>query len=119
MSDGPETDRRELRVNGQQLALDADGHLVSPEHWDRSVAEALAARDGLVLGPDHWWLIEFVREHNEKYATPPLMRVVVAAWRDRQQDQAASSRAIYRLFPDNPVRQACCYGGLPKPDWCI
>jgi tRNA 2-thiouridine synthesizing protein E len=108
-----------LVVGGVSIALDADGHLRDPDQWRPEVAEALAALDGVELGPDHWWLIEFVREHHHSYGTPPLMRVVVSALRQRKAEAGLTSRELYRLFPDNPVRQACRYGGLAKPDWCI
>ncbi len=108
-----------IRIGEDQVVLDDDGHLADPQQWTREVACALADRDGIELGPDHWWLIEFVRDYHHTYGTPPLMRVVVSALRDKRGDAAASSRDLYRLFSDNPVRQACCYAGLKKPDWCL
>lgn len=108
----------ELQVDGKSIALDEDGHLLDSRQWTPKVAEVLAGRDGIELGDDHWWLIEFVRDYHHKYGTPPLMRVVVDQLR-RRNDGRGSSRDLYRLFPDSPVRQACKYGGLPKPEWCI
>lgn len=108
----------ELQADGTVVALDGDGHLLDPDQWTPGVAEALAERDGIQLTDDHWWLIEFVRDYHHQYGTPPLMRVVVDALR-RRNDGHGSSRDLYRLFPDSPVRQACKYGGLPKPEWCI
>jgi len=99
-------------------ALDEYGHLKDPTLWSREVALALAETDGLQLESDHWWLIDFVRSYHLRYGNPPLMRTLVAAWRD-EAGQDAGSRDLYRLFPDGPVRLACKYGGLPKPDWCI
>jgi len=108
-----------LQVDGKQYMLDPDGHLQDPERWSRRVAVALAERDGLELEGGHWWMIEFVRDHHDRYGSPPLMRMVVKALRVRRRDPEVSSRDIYRLFSEHPVRQACRYGGLPKPDWCI
>mgnify|MGYP006308040479 CR=1 FL=1 len=100
------------------MELDADGHLRDPSCWSQEVARQLAEQDGLILETDHLWVIEFVRSYHLRYGNPPLMRTLVAGWRDRTGD-AAGSRDLYRLFPDGPVRLACKYGGLPKPDWCI
>lgn len=108
----------QLYVAGQPIALDGDGFLVDAEAWFPEVAEALADRDGLRLGDDHWWLIDFVRDHHARYGNPPLMRVVVSEYRKRCPD-SRGSRDLYRLFPEGPVREACRYGGLPKPEWCI
>lgn len=107
-----------LEVDGQAIALDAEGFLLDARQWTRRVGEALAARDRVHLGPEHWWLIDFVRAYHARYGNPPLMRVLVAEYRLRQ-PEARGSRELYRLFPDGPVRLACKYGGLPKPDWCI
>lgn len=106
-------------LEGRTYALDSHGHLGRPEQWTERVGQALAERDGIILEEDHWWLIEFVRSYQQTYAMPPLMRVLVRALRDHHGDERLGSRELYRLFPDSPVRQACKYGGLPPPDWCI
>jgi len=108
----------QLFVAGAPIDLDDEGFLVAADQWFPEVAEALADRDGVRLGDDHWWLIEFVRDHHARYGNPPLMRVLVAEHRKRHPD-SRGSRDLYRLFPEGPVREACRYGGLPKPDWCI
>lgn len=108
-----------LSVDGEVVALDEHGHLRDPVCWRPAVARALAAQDGQTLTAGHWWLIEFVRDYHHHYNNPPLMRVVVSALREKRGDPAVSSRDLYQLFPDHPIRQACRYGGLPRPDWCI
>jgi TusE/DsrC/DsvC family sulfur relay protein len=113
------TSGESIVVEGRRLALDEDGHLADPEQWSREFARKLAEFDGTELGTDHWWVIEFVREYHHTYGTPPLMRVVVTAFRTERDDSAIASRDLYRLFSDNPIRQACRYAGLKKPDWCI
>lgn len=107
-----------LYVAGRPVSLDAEGFLLDTTQWFPEVAEALAERDGVRLGEEHWWLIEFVRDHYAAYGNPPLMRVAVAEYRKRRPD-SRGSRDLYRMFPDGPVREACRYGGLPKPAWCI
>lgn len=99
-------------------ALDQHGHLLDVETWTPAVARWLAARDGVELDDDQWWLIEFVRRYHSRYGNPPLMRSVIQALRQARPD-IADSRHLYRLFPDGPVRLACKYAGLPPPDWCL
>jgi tRNA 2-thiouridine synthesizing protein E len=101
------------------IELDEHGHLRDPAAWSEAVAEALASRDGVVLEAEHWWLIGFVRRHWAAYGMPPLMRVAVRAMRDEGVVAEASSRTLYRLFPDGPIREACRYAGLPPPESCI
>ncbi|TVS11647.1 MAG: TusE/DsrC/DsvC family sulfur relay protein [Wenzhouxiangella sp.] len=102
----------------QHVELDADGHLACGARWSPQIARQLAAADGIELKEGHWWLIDFVRGYHQRYGNPPLMRTLVAA--SRQFDaENGGSRWLYRLFPGGPVRLACKYGGLPKPDWCL
>lgn len=108
-----------LAIAGKRIELGSDGHLIDPDDWSEALAEELARRDGLELGPLHWWLIRFVREHYLEYRMPPLMRVIVQAMRRDAGVEDASSRTLYRLFPEGPIRQACRYGGLPRPESCI
>lgn len=98
--------------------LDEHGHLLVAADWTPELARWLAARDGIELDDDHWWLIHFVREYHLRYGNPPLMRSVVAALKQVRPD-ATGSRCLYQLFPDSPIRLACKYGGLPPPDWCL
>lgn len=100
-------------------ALDADGHLRDVHDWSPAVAEVLAERDGIRLEEDQWWLIRFVRDHHANHGIPPLMREAIRAMRGRAGWENASSRTLYGLFPDGPIRLACRYGGLPRPDSCI
>ncbi len=101
------------------IELGADGHMLDPNDWSPAVARALAAQDGIDLGELHWWLIEFVRQHQHRYGMPPLMRVVIRAMREQTGLSDVSSRSLYRLFPEGPIRQACRYAGLPQPESCI
>jgi tRNA 2-thiouridine synthesizing protein E len=100
------------------IVLDSDGHLADAAEWTPEVAAHLACVDGIELEDDHWWVIGFVRNYHLRYGNPPLMKTLVSALR-AQVNADAKSRDLYRLFPESPVRQACRYGGLPKPDWCI
>ncbi|MEE4638453.1 MAG: TusE/DsrC/DsvC family sulfur relay protein [Wenzhouxiangella sp.] len=97
---------------------DDDGHLVDLKAWTPTLAQRLADEDGFELEQDHWWVIDFVRQYHQQYGNPPLMRTLVAALR-AERGAEFGSRELYRLFPEGPVRLACKYGGLPKPDWCI
>ncbi|HMA98183.1 MAG TPA: TusE/DsrC/DsvC family sulfur relay protein [Wenzhouxiangella sp.] len=101
-----------------KVNLDSDGHLADPADWSPEVAADLAAAEGLVLNDDHWWVISFVRSYHQRYGNPPLMKTLVSGLREKAGPESGS-RDLYRLFPEGPVRLACKYGGLPKPDWCI
>ena len=102
-----------------ELRLDRDGHLASGQAWTREIGEWLAQGDGLALTSAHWEVIEFVRHYYEQYQIAPPMRVLVRTMRRAWGPEKGSSRYLYRLFSESPARQACRYGGLPKPLGCI
>lgn len=108
-----------VEVSGREISLAADGHLLDQRMWTETVAESLAAADGIELDSLQWWMIRFVRRHHGEYGMPPLMRVVVQAMRRETGCHDASSRTLYRLFPQGPIRTACRYAGLPRPESCI
>ena len=108
-----------LTVGDKLSELGPDGHLVDANEWSVAVAEEMAARDGVELDDLRWWLIRFVRQHYIEYGTPPLFRVVIQAMRCEGVVENPSSRVLYRLFPQGPIREACRFGGLPRPESCI
>lgn len=108
-----------LNVDGRSIEVDIDGFLRHCDDWDEDVARAMASRDHVKLTPEHWEVIHYVRAYYAEYGLVPIMRVLAKAIaRDLGSDKG-SSRYLYRLFKEGPVRQASRYGGLPKPPSCI
>lgn len=90
-----------------RIETDADGFLIDPERWNRGLARALARMEGIEqLGPDHWSIIYYLREHRLTYGSlPPMSQVCRTRGLDR--------RAVQRLF--GGCRQAWRIAGLPNP----
>lgn len=108
-----------LDFEGRTIALDTHGHLKNPEDWNKALAEHLAAADNLVLTHEHWEIIAWLQDYHRQYAMLPPMRLFIKALAKTWPPEKACSRHLYRLFPAAPIRQACRYGGLPKPISCI
>jgi tRNA 2-thiouridine synthesizing protein E len=104
---------------GAQPRVDEHGHLRDFHSWSAPWASAQAQADGIVLGPDHWQVIEVLRAYYLEYEIAPPIRALVNLLRQRFGDERFASRELYRLFPGGPARQACRYAGLPKPVSCI
>lgn len=105
--------------DGTELALDEEGYLQDWHTWTPEVARHWASLDGITLAADHWAIIELLRSHYEQYEIAPPMRALLKLARARLQQEALSSRELYRLFPEGPAKQACRYAGLPRPVSCI
>ncbi len=108
-----------IEVNGRVLAIDEDGYIENLNDWAPEVAEKMALEDGVVLTEAHWEVINFVREYYREYQLAPPMRVLTRAIGKRLGRDKGNSPYLYELFPSGPAKQACRYGGLPKPTGCV
>jgi len=102
-------------VNGKTLETTETGFLVSQDDWDKDVAEAIAAAEGITLTQDHWDVIDYLREayfeHNgEQPNNRAILKAMQAKWADRKVD----NKTLFDLFPGNPSKQAGMIAGLPE-----
>jgi tRNA 2-thiouridine synthesizing protein E len=90
-----------------RLDLDESGFMQDPDRWNKSAARILADMYGVgTLGPDHWAIIYYLREHHLTYGSlPPMSQVCRTHGLDRG--------AVQRLF--GGCLQAWRVSGLPDP----
>jgi tRNA 2-thiouridine synthesizing protein E len=102
-------------VNGKQIATAENGFLESPDDWDKAVAEAIAAAEGLTLTQDHWDVIEYLRDayvnHNGEQ---PNNRAILKAMQEKWPGRKVDNKTLFDLFPGNPSKQAGMVAGLPE-----
>ena len=102
-----------LNVLGKTLALDADGHLANWNDWNEEIARELAIQEGIpVLTPQHWAVINFMRNVFEKEGDAPSIRRLT-------KESGVDTKTLYQLFPKGPAKRAAKIAGLPKPKGCI
>jgi len=102
-------------VNGKQIATTESGFLESLDDWDKAVAEAIAAAEGLTLAQDHWDVIEYLRDaylnHNGEQ---PNNRAILKAMQEKWPGRKVDNKTLFDLFPGNPSKQAGKIAGLPE-----
>jgi tRNA 2-thiouridine synthesizing protein E len=102
-------------VNGRTLEATESGFLVNHDDWDKDVAEAIAATEGLTLTQDHWDVIEYLRDafinHNGEQ---PNNRAILKAMQDKWEGRKVDNKTLFDLFPGNPSKQAGKIAGLPE-----
>jgi TusE/DsrC/DsvC family sulfur relay protein len=87
--------------------FDDDGFLVDPAGWTQQAAQMIADMDGIgALGPDHWSVIYYLREHHLTYGSIPPMPQVCRATH-------LANHAVDWLF--GGCREAWRVAGLPSP----
>ncbi len=108
-----------IELNGTVYQADAEGFLSNPDEWSVELATKMAADDGIELGPDHWEVINILRDYYAQYAIAPPIRILIRHMGRLLGREKANSPYLYELFPFGPAKQACRYAGLPKPTGCI
>lgn len=108
-----------LIVGDRQIALDKDGFLVDLQDWSREVAEALAGREQIALTPDHWDILELLRQFYAEFQLSPATRPLIKYTALKLGAEKGSSPHLNRLFNGTPAKLAAKLAGLPKPTNCI
>lgn len=98
---------------GIKVPVDDDGFIQEPGCWNRELASALAATDGVeALTPEHWKVIDYIRSYYKENDVAPMVRRMC-------KETGLSLRQIFDLFPSGPAKGACKVAGLPKPTGCV
>ena len=108
-----------ITINNFSLETDQYGYLIDYTLWTEELAPILAKTDKMELTDEHWEIVKFVREFYLTYNTSPAIRVLTKALKVKLGEEKASSRYLFKLFPDGPAKQATKYAGLPKPARCL
>lgn len=97
-----------IEYSGRKIELDDEGYLVNSGDWNRTVACALAEREGIEeLTDEKLDILEFIREYYMKYNFFPVMNAICK--NVHQKKNCVSEQFM------NPLR-AWKMAGLPKPD---
>ena len=108
-----------LIFEGNEIATDADGYLKDSAQWSEPMAVVIAENEGIILSPEHWEVVRFVRDFYLEFNNSPAIRMLVKAMASKFGEEKGNSRYLYRLFPKGPAKQATKIAGLPKPVKCI
>lgn len=108
-----------LSVDGKDIALDKDGYLVELADWSPAVAEALAAREDIVLSEAHWEILELLRRFHAEFQLSPATRPLIRYTAQQLGAEKGNSLHLNKLFHGTPAKLAAKLAGLPKPTNCI
>ncbi len=94
------------------IAFNTEGFMQNAHAWTPAIAEAIAAKEGIVLTERHWAVINFARKEFEENGEAPTLRRITKA-------SGVDTKEIYSLFPNGPAKMAAKIAGLAKPTGCI
>lgn len=99
-------------INGVTIDVNEEGYLTNHAQWNREVAAALAAEEGITLTDEHWKVLDFIaRDFAEKGVVPGMRRMNKVG--------NIATKDLYSLFPDGPIKKAARISGFPKPASCV
>ena len=108
-----------IEIGGKSLETDEEGYLINLSDWTEETANFLAQQENVELGPNHWEVINFLREYYTEFQIAPAVRVLTKAIGKKLGADKGNSQYLYELFPYGPAKQACKIAGLPKPTGCV
>ncbi|MDF2794509.1 MAG: DsrC family protein [Pseudomonas orientalis] len=108
-----------LTVGMRTLELDKDGYLVDLNAWSADVANALAAAESLELTPDHWEILELLRDFYAEYQLSPATRPLIKYTALKLGVEKGNSLHLNKLFNGTPAKLAAKLAGLPRPTNCL
>jgi len=108
-----------IEAGGKTLETDEEGYLANLSDWSEEVANAIAKAENVEMTPNHWEVVNFLREYYNEYQIAPAVRVLTKAIGKKLGPDKGNSKYLYELFPYGPAKQACKIAGLPKPTGCV
>lgn len=101
------------------VATDNDGYLLHFSDWNAAVADLLAQREGILLTPAHWEIVDALRAFYRQFEQSPAMRPLVKYVSQTLGADKGSSIYLLQLFPGSPAKVASKIAGLPRPEHCL
>ena len=102
------------KYDGKEVEVDEDGFIQEPDRWSEELAQAIAKSEEELtdLTPDHWKVINYLRNYYQQFGIAPMIRKLC-------KETGFELKYIYQLFPSGPAKGACKIAGLPKPTGCV
>lgn len=108
-----------LTLDGRSIELDKDGYLADLNDWSPEVATALAVQNDIELTPDHWEILQLLRNFYEEFQLSPATRPLIKYTALKLGAEKGNSLHLNRLFKGTPAKLAAKLAGLPKPTNCL
>lgn len=105
--------QRTVQVGKLALRTDSEGYLEDLSDWSEDFAAALAREEGLVLTPEHWEVIRFLRAYFHEHGVQAQVRVMIRHFTEVWGAQRGSNHHLHDLFPiGGPQKQGNRLAGL-------
>ena len=104
-----------LTLDGRSIELDKDGYLADLNDWSPEVATALAVQNDIELTPDHWEILQLLRNFYEEFQLSPATRPLIKYTALKLGAEKGNSLHLNRLFNGTPAKLAAKLAGPNRP----
>lgn len=101
-------------VGEGSLEQDPAGNMLALDEWSEDIARKTAGGLGIMLTPEHWKVINFLRDHYRLHGPARHARYLLDPLAERFAEKGGR-KYLYLLFPGGVVTQASKIAGLPAP----
>jgi len=106
----------EITLPDGKVTVDEYGYITDPFLWSRAFAEHTARAEGITLTDRHFEVIDFIRAERDEHGVTPDQRFVLRRLgHGSGLTKAQAKDALYALFPQGYVKQACKIAGMKQP----
>ncbi len=106
----------DLNLPSGTVKLDEAGFLVDPESWTPEFAEYRAKQEGIELQPEHWEILQFMRNAWVENGVAVDARHVFNLLKIKHNtDKSGAKEVFFNLFPYGYVKQAVKMAGMKQP----
>ena len=112
----PNMQHFKLEVKGKAVLCDGEGYLLDLDAWSEDYVFASAEREGLALNDEHWQVIYFIRDFQDKHGVQAPVRDMIKHFKKAWGKEKGSSRYLHQIFPKGgPQKQGNRFAGVRKP----
>ena len=103
----------QVKVNNISYDLLSDGQLADISEWNESLAEIMAAREGIILTAEHWQIIQLMRAYYREFNISPIRKLLKNLIAQQCGVTHAQDDYLNRLFPRGVQTQGTRIAGIP------
>ena len=97
--------------NGKSVDVNEEGYLTDLSQWDKTVAESIAAEEGIEMTDRPWAVINYLQDQYKNEVALSIRRI--------KQSGVVDIKELYELFPKGPLKLSTKIAGIPKPASCV
>jgi tRNA 2-thiouridine synthesizing protein E len=96
---------------GVSVDVNEEGYMTDSSQWNKDVATAIAAEEGVELTDKHFEVLDFIRGKVADGATLTIRGI--------NKSGVVDAKSFYQMFPGAPLKKSTKIAGVPKPESCI